>query len=84
VFCFGVFDLARKFVLVCLMLHRIKCQVLPILDVLRLQYLFGVVEIYRALFSARFFIYFFVRASLAVPLKPEPLKLVYRSRKNAF
>jgi hypothetical protein len=33
---------------------KIKCQVLPILDVLRLQYLLGVAEICVALFSARF------------------------------
>jgi hypothetical protein len=38
---------------------KIKCQVLPILDVIRLQYLFGVAEIYATLFSAQF-LYFFV------------------------
>jgi hypothetical protein len=34
---------------------KIKCQVLPILDVERLQNLFGAAEICTALFVARFF-----------------------------
>jgi hypothetical protein len=45
--CFTMFTVAK-----------IKCQVLPILDVKRLQYLFEDAEISRALFSALFFMFF--------------------------
>jgi hypothetical protein len=43
---------------------KIKCQVLPIFNVLRLQYLFGVAEISTTLFSAQFFIF------LITPMDP--------------
>jgi hypothetical protein len=45
-------------VLVCLLKKKTKCQVLPILDVERLQIFIGVAEICTALFDARFFIFF--------------------------
>jgi hypothetical protein len=41
-------------------IEKIKCQVLPILDVERLQNLFGVAEICAPLFVEQFFIYFSV------------------------
>jgi hypothetical protein len=40
-------------------LDKIKYQVLPILDVLRLQYLFGVSEICATLSGAQKFLFFF-------------------------